>query len=343
MTSESRFIRACRGQAHDTVPVWFMRQAGRYQPSYRALRSRYSMLELARAPELIRDVTIRPVEELGVDAAILFSDIMIPLASLGIDFDIQENVGPVVSNPIRTRADIDRLRPFRAEDVAYVFEGLRLTAAALGATPVIGFSGAPFTLASYVVEGGPSRTYRRTKQMMWTEPDTFSALMRSFSAMVVAYLTEQVASGAAALQIFDSWIGALSMEDYSRSVLPHMRFIFESLAPLNVPLIYFGVGTQHLLPEMARTGATVLGIDWRTRLTDVRAMLGSDVTLQGNLDPERVVAGFEAARAGAQEVVASMRHDPRFIFNLGHGVPKESEPAVLKQLVDWVHEHGRMA
>lgn len=341
MDSSSRFIRACRGEAHDTVPVWFMRQAGRYQPSYRALRARYSMLEMARSPQLIRDVTVRPVEDLGVDAAILFSDIMIPLTAMGIDFDIQENVGPVVFKPVRSAADLANLRPFSPDDLDFVFEGIRLTADALGPMPLIGFAGAPFTLASYIIEGGPSRTYRWTKRLLWTDPATFQGLMEALSAMAVSYLKRQAKAGATALQVFDSWIGALSTSDYETAILPHMRFIFQSLADVGVPLIYFGVGTQHLLPLMADTGATVLGVDWRTPVASVRRQLGTDLTLMGNLDPERLVAGIEATRLGAQDIVGAMRGDPRYIFNLGHGVPKETDPMVLKQLVSWVHEWGR--
>ncbi len=339
-TRESRFIRACRGEPHDTIPVWFMRQAGRYQPSYRALRQRYSMLQLARTPAFIRDITVRPVEELGVDAAILFSDIMIPLSSLGIDFDIQENVGPIVGQPVRTWQDVDRLRPFQARDVDFVFEGVQRTVESLHGVPLIGFSGAPFTLASYLVEGGPSRTYRRTKHMMWQEPETFDRLMDALGRMVVGYVKKQVEAGASALQIFDSWIGSLAREDYERAVLPHMRRIFQELEALGVPLIYFGVGTQHLLPLMASTGATVLGIDWRTPLAEVRSLLGPQMTLQGNLDPERITAGSKAAEAGAEAICRAMQNDFRFVFNLGHGVPKESEPSVLKRVVDRVHAMG---
>lgn len=339
-TRKSRFLQACRGEPHDTIPVWFMRQAGRYQPSYRALRQRHSMLQLARTPAFIRDITVRPVEELGVDAAILFSDIMIPLSSLGIDFDIQENVGPIVSQPVRTLWDVDRLRPFQARDVDFVLEGVQRTVESLQGIPLIGFSGAPFTLASYLIEGAPSRTYRHTKHMMWQEPETFTRLMEELASMVVGYLQAQVAAGAAALQIFDSWIGALSREDYEQAILPHMTRIFHDLEALDVPLIYFGVGTQHLLPLMAGTGANVLGIDWRTPLAEVRALLGPHMTLQGNLDPERLTAGPLTAEAGAEAICRAMQEDPRFIFNLGHGVPKESDPAVLKRVVDRVHAMG---
>jgi uroporphyrinogen decarboxylase len=340
VVTNSRFIRACRGEPHDTVPVWFMRQAGRYQPTYRALRSTYRMLDLARSPELIRDVTVGPVRDLGVDAAILFSDIMIPLQAMGVNFDIQENVGPIVFEPIRSGADVGRLKPFAPERVDYVFEGVHLTVAALEDVPLIGFSGAPFTLASYLVEGGPSRTYRWTKDLMWNDRAAFHVLMERLAQMVVQYLTLQVEAGASALQIFDSWVGALSADDYREAVLPVMRGIFAQLRLLQVPLIYFGVGTQHLLEDMGTTGATVIGVDWRTPLTHARKLLGSDLTLMGNLDPQRVVSGHAAAKAGASQIMKSMRGDSRYIFNLGHGVPKESDPAVLQDLVRWIHAWG---
>lgn len=341
VTGESRFLLACQGKAHDTVPVWFMRQAGRYQESYRALRTRYSMLELARSPRLIRDVTVRPVEELGVDAAILFSDIMVPLTGLDIAFDIQENVGPVVAEPIRTAEQVAKMPAFRPDVVDYVYEGTALTVEALGTVPLIGFAGAPFTLASYLVEGRPSRTYRATKEMMWNSPAVFQGLLDVLSTMVIEHLRRQAAAGAQALQVFDSWIGALSQADYTEAVLPHMKRIFGALQDLGVPLIYFGVGTQHLLPAMASTGASVIGVDWRTNLSEVRRTLGSDVVLMGNLDPERLVAGSAAALSGAREIVKQMAEDPRYIFNLGHGVPKETNPQVLKALVSQVHTWGR--
>ena len=338
MVNDSRFLRACRGEPHDRTPVWFMRQAGRYQPSYRALRARYSMLQLARTPKLISDVTVSAVQELGVDAAILFSDIMIPLDGMGVSFDIKENVGPQVAEPFRTGQDMARLKRFSPKLVDYVFEGISLTTERLGYTPLIGFSGAPFTLASYLVEGGPSRTYRWTKQLMWTEPEAFDVLMDRLSDMVVQYLTAQVEAGASALQLFDSWVGALSPEDYGTQVLPHMREIFKDLAKLQVPLIYFGVGTQHLLPLMAEAGATVLGVDWRTPVTRAREIVGNRIGLMGNLDPQRLLSGWSATKRGSQEILNSMSHDPTFIFNLGHGVPKETDLNVLKQLVSWIHQ-----
>lgn len=341
MVHQNRFIQACTGQPHDTIPVWFMRQAGRYQPSYRELRRRHTMLELARSPQHIREVTVRPVDDLGVDAAILFSDIMIPLDGLGLAFDIKENVGPVVFEPIRSGADAARIGSFRPERVEFVFEGVRQTVEALGETPLIGFAGAPFTLASYLIEGAPSRTYRHTKDFMWRDPQGFQALMERLADMVVDYLTLQVEAGASALQIFDSWIGALARDDYRTAVLPHMRRIVSALRTLEVPLIYFGVGTHHVLGDMKSTGATVIGIDWRTPMTEARQLLGDGTGLMGNLDPERVVAGVDTALSGARAIVQSMAGDNRYIFNLGHGVPKETDPAVLKKVVDQVHEWGR--
>ncbi|AEJ38603.1 uroporphyrinogen decarboxylase [Sulfobacillus acidophilus TPY] len=334
----SRFIRACWRQPVDRIPVWFMRQAGRYQPSYRALRRQYSLLEIAHRPELIQQVTVTAVEDLQVDAAILFSDIMVPLEPMGIGFDIQEAVGPVVHEPIRTIGQVERLKPVNpSRDLDFVLEGIERTVAALGQVPLIGFSGGPFTLASYVIEGGPSRTYQWTKSIMWNAPNVWSGLMERLAAMVVTYLTAQVAAGASAVQVFDSWIGALSRPDYERFVEPYMTTIFAQLKALQVPLIYFGVGTAHLLPAMARTGATVLGVDWRTPLRHVRRLLGDEWALQGNLDPVRLLAGWPAVKDGAEDILRDMGNQPGFIFNLGHGVPKETDPVTLRQLVDWIH------
>lgn len=340
MDRTSRFIKACWGEPHDTIPVWFMRQAGRYQPSYRKLREHHSMLEMAHNPRLIRDVTVRPVEELGVDAAIIFSDIMIPLEALGVSFDIQENLGPIIPHPVRCAQDLRQWNDFQADQVDFVFEGITRVVESLGDIPLIGFVGAPFTLASYLVEGGPSKTYRETKRLMWTNPQLFSELLDKLSHMAIDYGHRQVAAGAAALQVFDSWIGTLSVGDYRQHVAPHMRRIFEALRPLNVPLIYFGVATQHLLRDMVNTKATVLGVDWRVPLADVRGQVGDGPALMGNLDPERVVAGWPVAQQGARDMVTMMKSDPAYIFNLGHGVPKETDPQVLKGLVDAVHAWG---
>lgn len=318
-----------------------MRQAGRYQPSYRALRSRYSMLEIARTPELIRDVTVRPVAELGVDAAIIFSDIMIPLEFLGVSFDIEEHVGPKVFQPIRDGTAVAQLMPFRGDGPAFVYEGIQLTVAELGAIPVIGFAGAPFTLASYLAEGGPSRTYHWTKRLMWADPPAFRALMEMLAEMAGEYLARQVAAGARAVQLFDSWAGALSVSDYTHWVLPHVRTVVQRLAPLGVPIIYFAVGASHLLTSVAATGVTVLGVDWRADLAATRRLLGPRPALMGNLDPQRVAVSADIALAGTEEILAQMAADPRYIFNLGHGVPQEADPSILQQIVRRVHEYGR--
>lgn len=342
MVENSRFIQACWGQPHDTVPVWFMRQAGRYQPSYRALRQHYSMLELARSPHLMSQVTVAAVEELGVDAAILFSDIMIPLDGIEVRFEIQEHVGPIVPQPLRSAQAIAALPAFDPSHVDFVYEGARQATERLGPIPLIGFAGAPFTLASYLIEGGPSRTYHQTKSLMWTDPPAFGALMEHLADLVIRHVQGQVQAGAACVQLFDSWVGVLSRDDYQRAVLPSMQHIFRALRALRVPLIYFAVGAGHLIEDMAMSGATVLGVDWRWPLTRVRQIVGPDLALMGNLDPGRVVAGSEAVRLSARPMVESMRHDPRYVFNLGHGVAKESDPAVLKQLVSWVHQWGQL-
>ncbi len=336
----SLFIRACRGERVERVPVWFMRQAGRYQPSYRRLRERYTLLELAQDPDLLAQVTVQAVRDLGVDAAIVFSDIMMPLSAMGVDFTIQENVGPIVKEPIRTQRQVEALRPFVPETgVGYLLEGIRRIVRELGDVPLIGFAGAPFTLASYLVEGGPSRTYVETKRLMWTQPDVWRALMQALSAMVIVDLQAQIAAGAHAVQVFDSWAGALSVSDFECFVRPYLGQIFSALKALDVPLIYFGVGTSHLWEAMTRTGATVLGVDWRTPLSDLWARRGEQVrAVQGNLDPARLLAGWAATEQGARIILEQMAQKPGFIFNLGHGVPKETDPAVLKRLVTLVHQ-----
>jgi uroporphyrinogen decarboxylase len=301
------------------------------------------MLEMARTPHLIRDVTVRPVVDLGVDAAIIFSDIMIPLEFLGVAFDIVEHVGPKVFSPIRDGTGVSRLTPFFAEGPDYVYEGIRLAVAELGSIPLIGFAGAPFTLASYLVEGGPSRTYHWTKRLMWTDATAFHALMAILAEMVSQFLTRQVAAGARAVQLFDSWVGALNVRDFATWVLPAIRTIVRELAPLGVPIIYFALEAYHLLPLIADIGVTVVGVDWRGELSEVRRLMGPQVGLMGNLDPQRVTLGTEAALAGTEEILRNMRSDPRFIFNLGHGVPPETDPAVLQAVVQRVHDEGHVA
>ena len=330
------FLRACRGEPTETVPVWFMRQAGRSLPEYREVRERHSILEVCRTPELAAEVTLQPVRRLGVDAAILFSDIVVPLQAMGVELDIAPGVGPVIDSPIRTAQDADRLRPLDPEDgVPYVLEAIRALVGQLD-VPLIGFAGAPFTLASYLVEGGPSRDHARTKALMLGDPATWHKIMDRLSEAILAYLRAQVHAGAAAIQLFDSWAGALSPGDYATHVAPSVTRILEGLSDLDVPRIHFGVGTGELLELMAATGTDVMGIDWRVPLRRARARLGDDRVLQGNLDPALCLAPFEVVRDKALEVLEETG-GRRHVFNLGHGVLPSTDPDTLARLVDLVH------
>jgi uroporphyrinogen decarboxylase len=321
-----------------------MRQAGRYQPEYRALRERYSLLQIALNPALATEVTVRPVEAFGVDAAILFSDIMVPLGPLGIRYEIQEGVGPVVPDPIRTGAQVARLGELDpARDLPMVLEAVERIVARLHGVPLIGFAGAPFTLASYLVEGQPTRQYVATKRLMWSDPATWGALMDVLAETAVRYLTAQVRAGAQAVQLFDSWAGALSPADYRQHVLPATRRIFAGLAALGVPRIYFGVGTGSLLELMQATGADVVGVDWRTPLPEARRRLGPGTALQGNLDPVALLAPWPVLAAAADRILTAMRGDYAFVFNLGHGVLPETDPEQVRRLVAYVHDRGGAA
>jgi uroporphyrinogen decarboxylase len=334
-----RFLRACRREPVDRTPVWFMRQAGRYLPEYRELRAGHDLLEACRTPDLAVEVTLQPLRRMAVDAAILFSDIMVPVAALGVSVRIEEGVGPVVDHPLRTSADIARLRtPLEPEaSVAFVLEAIRLLRKEL-TVPLIGFAGAPFTLASYLVEGGPSRTHERTKAMMYGDPPAWGRLMSALGDATVAYLRAQVEAGAQAIQVFDSWAGALDPDDYTRYVLPVMRDVFGEVAGLDVPLIHFGVGTGELLALMRDAGATVVGVDWRVPLDRAWDRVGPGVAVQGNLDPAACVAPWEVVEAKAMDVLARAARRPGHVFNLGHGVLPGTEPETLERLVDLVHE-----
>jgi uroporphyrinogen decarboxylase len=332
------FLRACRRQPVERTPVWYMRQAGRYQPEYRELRKRYGILDICRTPELATQVTRLPVEQLGVDAAILFSDIMVPVAAMGVDLRIEEGVGPVIEQPIRTAADIDRLRRLEpARDVPFVLDAVRVLAGELD-VPLIGFSGAPFTLAAYLVEGRPSRTYARTRALMLGDPGAWSRLMDRLATSVIAYLRAQVEAGAAAVQVFDSWVGNLAPDDYAEHVLPATRRVFAGVGDLGVPMIHFGVGTGELLELLRDAGADVVGVDWRVPLDRAWARLGADVAVQGNLDPVALLAGWDAARRKTVAVLDRAGGRPGHIFNLGHGVLPETPPDLLVRLTDFVHE-----
>lgn len=334
------FLDACNGVHTDRVPVWYMRQAGRYQAEYRQIRTSHSLVDICRNPKLCAEVTLLPIRQLDVDAAILFSDISIPIGAMGRGFEIKENVGPVMDAPIRTEADIDALQVFDAsEKLPYVLESISRLRDCLE-VPLIGFAGAPFTLASYMVEGGPSRDYLHTKRMMWGTPVLWQKLMSKLAQMTVAYLKAQIAAGATAVQLFDSWVGALSPHDYRAFVLPTMQQIFSGLAEEGVPLIYFGVGTGELLPDFAKSGANVIGIDWRVPLSEARKRLPAGTAIQGNLDPQLLQAPWPVIEDHAKRVIEEGAAKDGFIFNLGHGVPRTTDPNVLVQLTRFVHEYS---
>ncbi|MGZ5299780.1 MAG: uroporphyrinogen decarboxylase, partial [Actinomycetota bacterium] len=320
------------------TPVWFMRQAGRYLPEYRAVRGHGDILDTCLRPHLVTEITLQPVRRMAVDVAILFSDIMVPLAAVGVPVRIEPGVGPVVDDPIRTADDVVRLRPLEPEtDVPHVLEAIRLLRKELH-VPLLGFAGAPFTLASYLVEGGPSRTHERTKALMLGEPAVWDALMGALVAIVLPHLRAQAGAGAQALQVFDSWVGALGPDAYERSVFPHMRRLFDGLADVGVPTIHFGVGTGELLAAMRRAGGDVIGVDWRTPLDVAWDRVGPDVAVQGNLDPAVLSAPWDVVEAETDRVLARAASRDGHIFNLGHGVPPGTDPDTLRRLVDLVHE-----
>jgi uroporphyrinogen decarboxylase len=332
-----RFLRACRREPVDATPVWFMRQAGRSFAAYRSLRERYGILELAKTPELCAEVTLMPVRELGVDAAVLFADIMLPLEPMGVDLRIEPEVGPIIERPIRSATDVAALRPFDPAEVSFTLDAIRLVRRELaGQAGVIGFSGAPFTLACYLIEGRPSRDFAIAKVFMYREPEAWHDLMERLSAMVAVYLRAQVDAGAQVVQLFDSWVGGLGPTDYAAFVQPHVRRIFAALE--GVPTIHFGTGTSALLELMAEAGGDVIGVDHRVSLAEAWRRIGYDRGIQGNLDAARVLAGWAATEAGARAVIAEAAGRPGHVFNLGHGVLPESDPALLRRLVDFVHE-----
>jgi uroporphyrinogen decarboxylase len=334
-----RFLRACRREPVDATPVWFMRQAGRYMPEYRALRARYSMIELCRTPELATEVTLQPVRRIAVDAAILFSDLLLPLDPMGLAFRFDGD-GPVIDPPIRDEADIDRLRVFEPrEDLAHVLEAIRLTRRELdGKVPLIGFAGAPFTLASYAVEGGHSANYARTKLLMYGSPAAWHRLAAKFATVVADYLAAQVEAGAQAVQVFDSWVGALGPADYREFVAPHMQRIFESVGRLGVPAIHFGTGTATLLADMRAAGGDVIGADWRIPLDEAWNLIGTDRAIQGNLDPGLLLAPVDRMLAGASDVLQRAAGRPGHIFNLGHGILPLTPLENVQALAEFVHE-----
>jgi uroporphyrinogen decarboxylase len=338
-----RFLRACRREPVDATPVWFMRQAGRYMADYRALRQRYSLLEICAQPELAVTVTLQPVEAIDVDAAILFSDLLLPFTPMGLEFDFVKGEGPSIENPVRTASDVDRLHGFESrEALGHVLETIRLLRRELeGRVPLIGFGGAPFTLAAYAIEGGPSTNYARTKAFMYSEPAAWHRLCDLFADMMGAYLLAQIEAGVQAIQIFDSWAGALGRLDYREFALPHTKRIFSALAGTNVPVIHFGVGTTAILREITEAGGDVIGLDWRQPLDEGWAMVGHDHGVQGNLDPTLLLGPHERLFAAADDVLARANGRPGHIFNLGHGVLPNTPLENVQALARHVHDHTR--
>jgi uroporphyrinogen decarboxylase len=340
----SRFLSACRREPVDATPVWFMRQAGRYMPEYRAIRARYGLLDLCRTPELATEITLQPIKAIDVDAAIIFSDLLLPLAPMGLAFDFVKGEGPRIEQPLQGDDDVARLRRFdpRAE-LGYVMEAIRLTRQELaGRVPLIGFAGAPFTLASYAIEGGPSRDFSRTKALMYGSPETWHRLCELFAAIVSDFVVAQVEAGAEAIQIFDSWVGALSGEDYREFAAPHSARIFEALKPTGVPTIHFGTGTSAILPDLAAAGGDVIGADWRIPLDDAWRAIGPDRAIQGNLDPTLLLGPRHRTHRAAEEILRRAAGRPGHIFNLGHGILPSTPVEHVQALARFVH-HARVS
>lgn len=336
----SPFLDAANGRPSTRVPVWFMRQAGRSLPEYRAIRGSGSILDAIKDPELAAEITLQPVRRYGVDAAVLYSDIVVPPHAVGFGVDVAPGTGPVAEHPLRSEADLARLRELRVDDVAYVVDTVHRLRQELS-VPLLAFAGAPFTVASYLIEGRPSRTYEHTKAMMHLAPGLFHRVMERLAQHAVTFIDAQLSAGAAAFQIFDSWAGTLSARDYREFVLPHSRSVFTRLAELHpeAPGIHFGIGCDHLLEAMHDAGPRVLGLDWRTSIADARRRLGPSLVVQGNLDPSLVLAGVEAALEGARQVLADNGGHPGHVFNLGHGVTPATDPDVLAAVVELVHSH----
>ncbi|WP_010529883.1 uroporphyrinogen decarboxylase [Lentibacillus jeotgali] len=334
-------LKAYNGEKTEHTPAWFMRQAGRSQKEYRKLKEKYSLFEITHQPELCAYVTRLPVEHYGVDAAILYKDIMSPLPSLGVDVEIKKGVGPVIDNPITNFQDVERLGMINPEaDVPYVLETIRLLTEEQLDVPLIGFSGAPFTLASYMIEGGPSKNYSQTKALMYSQPDVWFALMDKLADMTIAYVKAQIDAGARAIQIFDSWVGALDAEDYRYYIKPVMNRIFTELRPKNVPLIVFGVGARHLLLEWNDLPVDVIGLDWRTSITEARQM-GVTKVLQGNLDPTVLLADWKTIDAKTKAILDESLGQGGHVFNLGHGVTPDIKPETLKKLTELIHTYSK--
>ncbi|MDQ1105098.1 uroporphyrinogen decarboxylase [Nocardioides zeae] len=337
--ADSVFLKAARGEPVPHTPVWYMRQAGRSLPEYLRVREGIGMLESCMDADLVTEITLQPVRRYGVDAAVFFSDIVLPLKAVGVDLDIKPGIGPVVANPVRTLADVAAIPDLTPEHVPFITEAVRRLAGELGGTPLLGFAGAPFTVASYLVEGGPSKEHARTKAMMFGAPDVWAALMEKIAGIAAAFLEVQVRAGASAVQLFDSWAGALTPADYAAHVQPHSARVLAAIGELGVPRIHFGVGTSNLLGLMGEAGADIVGVDWRTPLADAIGRVGGR-GVQGNLDPTLVFAPTEVLLARAAEVIEAGRAAPGHIFNLGHGVIPSTDPGQLERLTEFVQTYA---
>ncbi|MED5376725.1 MAG: uroporphyrinogen decarboxylase [Acidobacteriota bacterium] len=337
-----RFLRACRLKPVDATPVWFMRQAGRYMEEYRTLRQKHSLLDICRNPELATQVTLQPVNRLEIDAAILFSDLLLPLEPMGLPFDFVEGEGPRIEHPIRNAEDIRRLRSFDPRDaLGHVLETIQLLQPELaGRVPLIGFAGAPFTLASYAIEGGPSKQYARTKALMYNEPRLWHQLCELLGSVIADYLVAQVDAGVQAVQLFDSWVGALTSKDYREFLLPHSQRILQKVKTLDVPVIHFGTGTSHLLADMRDAGGDVIGVDWRIPLDEAWYKIVNDYAVQGNLDPTLLLGPLDRLIAGANDVMQRAAGHEGHIFNLGHGILPNTPVEHVQALAQHVHEHS---
>ncbi|CCF83419.1 uroporphyrinogen decarboxylase [Nitrolancea hollandica] len=337
--TDSRFLRACWREPVDRTPVWFMRQAGRYMAEYRAIRARHTLLEICARPELAAEVTLQPVNRLDVDAAIIFADILLPLVPMGIELEFAAGEGPVIHNPVRAAADVDALRVIDPEEsISNTLDAIRIVAHELdGKVPLIGFAGGPFTVASYLTEGGSSRSYIRTKRLMYDAPDAWAKLMEKLAAVTTRYLQAQIKAGARAVQLFDSWVGALSPYDYRTRVLPYMRGIIEQLTPLGVPVILFGTGTSGILELLAAAGSDVVGVDWRINIDEAWARIGTDRAVQGNLDPVALFAPADEIERQVRDILDRADNRPGHIFNLGHGILPETPVENVQRVIELVH------
>ena len=338
---DSRFVKACKALPVDRTPVWFMRQAGRYMAEYRAVRKQHSLIEICKNPHFAAEVTITAAEILGVDAAIIFADLLLPLEVMDLPFHFASGEGPVVENPIKNKADVDRLRTDRASELGYVSEAVKLVSKHFGAKlPVIGFCGAPFTLASYMIEGRGSRNYLQTKKMMYSSAEVWDELLRKLVSVTSEYAVEQVGAGADVIQIFDSWVGCLSVEDYRQYVLPRTSELVQEVKKSGVPVIYFGTETATLLKSMQQTGADVIGLDWRVPLDEGWAALGMKGAVQGNLDPVLLFAEWKEIKTRATDILKRANGQPGHIFNLGHGILPETPVENVKALAEFVQEYS---